>query len=524
MRSIVLASPRSRWLLALAVLLTSSFAIHAWDVTGIITDDTGQPIEAARMTLFNADTTFFREVRSAADGRFRVEGVPAGIYTVGAAAPGRAYEEQAVTMTAGGATTDFVLGPDVHPGRWDVLGDPGERLGGTDSGVLLPDGRIIYCHDTQDPVLFDPATGVRTRPPASPSIQGCHAVTLLPDGRVIYVGGADWPVYGPGTKQVKTFDPVTQTWAWQPGLTDDRWYPTMVPLSDGGLLAVGGGGLRNPKRVTTSEIFDPATRTWTPAGEIALGNEVSPAVLLYTGEVLMTHRPPQRFNPATRTWRKAADFVQGSRMPNGDHSDHEIVLMPNGEVVAIGHKSLSGTLVEIYDPAADAWRLGTNRVPARSRASILLLPDRQILVLGGEKEDPADTTRTNPWGQLWLTEAYDPAAGTWRRLADLHVAREYHALPILVPDGRVLVVGGEEEPGREPTRSVIEAFSPPYLFRGIRPRLAPLDSACYHRGERLTLRVDRTAAPTEVILMGTTATTHFMDSGNGRYLSLPFTQ
>jgi hypothetical protein len=31
-----------------------------------------------------------------------------------------------------------------------------------DSGSLLPDGRILYCHDTLEPVIFDPVTGAKS--------------------------------------------------------------------------------------------------------------------------------------------------------------------------------------------------------------------------------------------------------------------------------------------------------------------------------------------------------------------------
>ena len=89
------------------------------------------------------------------------------------------------------------------------------------------------------------------------------------------------------------------------------------------------------------------------AGDIAIGNEVSPVVLLYTGEVLMTHRPPQLFDPGNLAWRSTMDFVQGDRMPNGDHSDHELQLLPDGRVAAIGYKTFNlsvGRMLEIYDP------------------------------------------------------------------------------------------------------------------------------------------------------------------------------
>lgn len=495
-------------------------------ITGKVSDGAQAAIAGARVTLASASAFF--ETRTDAAGVYTVLGVTAGDYQLGASARGREYLESPTTITTGCAAKDFALGPETNPGSWVTLGDPTEKLGGTNSGVLLPDGRLMYCHDTKDPVIWDPVTNEKSFPPQSPKLQGCHAVTLQPDGRLIYVGGADVPIYGPGTKQVKTFDPVTSTWEVHPDLIDYRWYPTMIPLPDGQLLTVGGGGLNNPVRVKTSELMDPATMTWSPAGDIAIGNEVSPIVLLYSGKALMTHRPPQLFDPATKQWSVAADFVQGNRMANGDHADHELVLLPDGKVVAIGYISFNpgnpGNMVEVYDPDADQWALGASSTPVRSRASTLQLPDKRILVMGGFKEDAADPTPTNEWGQVALTDLYDPGLDAWRRLAGMSIKREYHAMPILVPDGRVFIVGGEGQPGNEPAQSIVEAFSPPYLARGPRPEILELDTTTLARGGTVSFKIAKTSAPTSVVLMGTVATTHFMDSGNGRYLELAFTQ
>ncbi|MCC6622273.1 MAG: DUF1929 domain-containing protein [Deltaproteobacteria bacterium] len=492
---------------------------------GAVTAPGGAPIERARVTIVGPGESFV-EARTDSQGKFRAEGLVPGTYTLGVSALGQAYDERVVTVTGPCTTADFVLGPETELGATELLGDPGERLGGTNSGVLLPDGRLMYCHDTRDPVIFDPVSREKVRPPESPRIQGCHAVTLLPDGRLLYVGGADVDGYGPGTRQVKTFDPIAMKWEIQPDLVAARWYPTMVPLPDGQLVAAGGGGVDNPLRVKTSETFDPATLTWTAAGDIAIGNEVSPVVLLYTGKVLMTHRPPQLYDPATRSWSLAADFVQGDRMPNGDHADHELVLLPDGRVLAIGHKSFVhgrvGELLEIYDPDRNEWALGASFAPARSRPSAVLLPDARVLVLSGEKEDDADPTPVNAWNYMALADLYDPARNSWRRVAPMALAREYHMMPILVPDGRVIIVGGEGAPGNEPALSTIEAMSPPYLFRGPRPEIHDLAQTSLARGASFVFRVTRTAAPTKVVLIGTSASTHFMDSGNGRYLELPF--
>lgn len=499
-------------------------------VTGEVNDGAAPAasIPGARVTLVGDAPVSFRETRSDGAGRYTFLDVPAGQYRVGASARGREYVETAVTVSTSCAEVDLPLGPETNIGLWETLGDPGEAFGGTNSGVLLPDGRLMYCHDTLDPVILDPVTEERTFPGGSPMLQGCHAVTVMSDGRVIYVGGHDVPVYGPGTRQVKTFDPEALTWQMQPDLNDYRWYPTMVPLPDGQLLTVGGGGLDNPVRVNTAEVMNPATMTWSPVGDIAIGNEVSPIVLLYTGKALMTHRPPQLYDPATQAWSLAGDFVQGDRMSNGDHADHEMILLPDGKVVAIGFKTFEpgnyGNLVEIYDPDSDSWQLGASFAPIRSRASAVLLPDQRILVAGGFKEELSDPTPVNAWGQVALTDLYDPSTDAWRRLDEMELGREYHAMPILVPDGRVFITGGEGSPGNEPDQSVIEAFYPPYLFRGPRPEILDFTEDTFQRGQSFTLRVANTSAPTSVVMMGTIATTHFMDSGNGRYLELDFTQ
>src|SRR5690606_22824277 len=116
----------------------------------------------------------------------------------------------------------------------------------------------------------------------------------------------------------------------------------------------------------------------------------------------------------------------------------------------------------------------------------------------------------------------DPYADTWRRLAPMPRKREYHALAILVPDGRIIVVGGEGAPGNEPPLSIIDAYEPPYLFRGVRPQILNLEKTDYQRGETIHFDVARTNAPNSVVLQSTQAVTHMMNCGENRFLDLNF--
>lgn len=86
------------------------------------------------------------------------------------------------------------------------------------------------------------------------------------------------------------------------------------------------------------------------------------------------------------------------------------------------------------------------------------------------------------------------------------------------------MTGGEGAPGNEPAASRTEAFMPPYLLRGPRPAIAAVDATDLARGADVTLTLETDEAITAVVMMGTNATTHFMDSGNGRYLALDYTQ
>ncbi|MBA3648728.1 MAG: DUF1929 domain-containing protein [Chitinophagales bacterium] len=511
----------------LLVIFYASDLYGQYSIKGKVKDSAQLPIINTRVTLFNSDTTVFIENRTTATGKYNIKDVASGNYTLGIEALGKEYIEISLIVTGSISALNFTLANETQKGNWDVIIQSPEALGGTNLGVLLPDGKIFYCHNTKDPFKFDPATNDTILVNGDDKIQGCVGPVLLPDGNVIFIGGADQDFYGPGTRLVKTYDPVSNIWQDQPNMLEYRWYPTVAKLPDNKILIAGGGGLNNPVRTNTSEIYDPATGTSQWVDNIAIGNEVSPVVLLYTGKVLMTHRPPQLFDPATNQWNLADDFVQGNRMANGDHADHELVLLPDGRAVAIGFKSFTsdpGNMVEFYDPLKNSWSLGNNFSPVRSRAKTVLAPNKKIFVMAGYKEEASDPIPTNQYGYMNITDQYDPYSGTWRRLDAMNYSREYHAITTLVPDGRIIAVGGEGEPGNEPTFSVIEAFTPPYLLRGVRPVIKNLSSTNLLRGSSFNFKVSRTKTPTSVILLSNALNTHFMNSGNNRYLDLAFTK
>ncbi|MBI3843293.1 MAG: DUF1929 domain-containing protein [Planctomycetes bacterium] len=512
--------------ICLLVFVALSSRALAATVSGNVRNSTSG-ISAARVTLATSDLSFFREARSDAAGGYSFTAIPSGNYLLGASAVGYEYREIPLSVSGSDLSRDFLLGADSQMGRWTIIGNTSpEALFASNSASLLPDGRIFFCHDTEEPVLFDPVTGAKTFPPRSPSQQGCHIPTVLADGRLAFFGGQGTDDFRDAVRTAKAFDPSTMTWEVLPLMFEERWYPGMARLSDGRPLLMGGGQRPNAQRTPTCEIYDPLRRTWTRTGSMSRASDYPPSVLLFTGEVLRTWYPPQLYDPATGQWRDTGQFVQPDRLWPG-HCDHSMVVLPDGRAMVCGvtrGSLVAPSMVELYDPQTEQWSLGATPPVTRAQTEVVLLPDGTVLSAGGRLEDPNSTVPTNEFGETKIAEIYDSVLDRWRRVADMNYFREYHATTLLVPDGRVVTTAGTGSPAFPGISNDIEAFEPPYLLRGIRPRIESVSTTDLVNGEPFTMTVSRTSAVTSVVLIGTSSVTHWVDGGVPRLLRLPFTQ
>jgi hypothetical protein len=495
----------------------------------------GSGVPAVRVTVFLDDLTFFREVRTAADGGYMIPDVPNGTYRLGVALRGMEYQQLDVTVGAGVVTRDFTLGPETSPGRWDIVGSTlPEFFDATDIAILLPDGRAMFCHDTTDPIIYDPATQTNFAAAGSWSEQGCMNATLLQDGRVIMVGGQS-PV-DPGSFRnavnwVKAYNPMNNTWAPLPFMNapNGRWYPGMCRLNDASLLVMGGGTAPNAARTATTERYTLGAPAWVNSGNMLNPSEFTPTALLHTGEVLLTWSPPQLYNPTSGVFRATGNFTQPNRgWP--DHSDHSIVVLADGRVVALGIRAGANdytAMSEVYNPATGQWTAGTSPALRRYQAEVVQLPDGRTLVAAG------DTGSTNPGvphtlGVVKWSDLYDPEGGpggTWRRMADMNWFREYHAVTLLIPDGRVITTGGTRIKFQVgPTSADIEGFVPPYLLRGVRPQITSISATRLERGRGVTMAITPATTLTSAVLVSTGAHTHWVDTGTQRRVVLPVAQ
>jgi hypothetical protein len=147
---------------------------------------------------------------------------------------------------------------------------------------------------------------------------------------------------------------------------------------------------------------------------------------------------------------------------------------------------------------------------ARRHLNATLLPDGNVLVTGGTY-GPGHSNETTP---AFSAELWNPATETWTTLASASVPRLYHSSAVLLPDGRVVTTGGDNI-------TDLEAFSPPYLFKGARPTLSGVPARMGY-GQRWSMQSPEAADISKVTLIRLSSVTHAFDQ-NQRMNVLQFT-
>jgi hypothetical protein len=241
---------------------------------------------------------------------------------------------------------------------------------------------------------------------------------------------------------------VRGTWSATGSMAVHRGSHTATLLLDGRVLVVGG--MQTYRALASVEVYDPRTRTWSSAGSLPIPSWGHTATLLPNGKVLVvggsqadgyhvgSSSGAELYDPQTNSWSAAASM----RTPR---SFHTATLLPDGRVLVVGgvetSSDVSGQVLasaELYDPGTDAWAPAPPLSAARAKHDAILLANQHVLVFGGTQgfgySKATDALRS--------AELYDPITQTWSPAASMQYAR---ILPtgLLLPDGRVLVVGDE---------------------------------------------------------------------------------
>jgi hypothetical protein len=190
------------------------------------------------------------------------------------------------------------------------------------------------------------------------------------------------------------------------------------------------------------------------------------------------------------------------------------VLIAGGLDPSSGSARLATNTAEIIDlnQPSPEWQFTGSMKYGRVHLNGTLLPDGTVLVTGGTQKGFSDLG-----GAAMAAELFDPATGTWTEMASMQVPRLYHSTAFLLPDGRVVTTGNNDE-----TR--FEIYSPSYLFKGARPSItSPLNIAAKYGGVfNVGFTTPGGTAITKVALIRLSAVTHSWNMDQ-RYVPLSFT-
>lgn len=385
----------------------------------------------------------------------------------------------------------------------------------------------------------------------------CAGQTLLPDGRVLAVGGTEWrtlpDAFFHGTKDVRLYDPKTNTWSSAPDMAFKRWYPSALTLPDGRVLIASGIENTNaPTMIKELEVFDPATTLTTqlpasadrdlpmyprlyvvPSGPLQGDVFFQPGGCLWCpsgesdGEAAWNFA--QSFDVESNTWTQHSLSVLGARQAPITAllalrpPEYSAKILTASGTIQRGFAATPTSEITDLSVVPPTHTLSGDMNEGRWFSNHVLLPDGTVLAVGGAKYDGVLLTGgdANDVAPVLNAELFDPdapasgpgrARGDWRTLAPMTVARVYHSTALLLPDGRVWVAGSvpatvATPAGETPSEDRNEIFEPPYLFRGDRPAISDAPAAATW-GEGFTVKTPDVERIEQVVLVRSGSVTH----------------
>ena len=466
-------------------------------------------------------------------------------------AASRAVEPNAVindawseAITWSDSREDFAIHVALMPdGNLTLMGNAAFTITPTPLGAPIPPTTAI----NRQAVPFDFPTLTTIGTQSFIDALYCTASTFLSDGRLFSAGGTR-VLYGPGPDFAfglpDAYISDGTTWTRLPDMKGTsilpeamRWYPTTTRLADKRILVLGGYEVVNPfiTKNLSAETYDPATNSWTV---VTPKNALPDAAFSYMyTHVFQLPTPTARgevlafgdvgvpmFMDSAGVWRASAKQRHGSRAPgpnygNGGSTSMLPIRVQNGEwgynngsvIMFQGQTGGANKLyLDVYDPVADQWLQSQHMGVQRTHNASVILPDARVLVLGGEDfKGSAVQGRAQYW---------DPRAGgslSWGTQQYPEV-RGYHNVAVLLPDGRVMFGSGNKDYTRGELNS-FRYYYPSYLF-GPRPTIQAAQPVLAY--DHLGWVTYDGPPPAEIVLIGIGAMTHSFDM-NQRHIQLP---
>ncbi|GHG03817.1 radical copper oxidase GlxA [Streptomyces zaomyceticus] len=284
-----------------------------------------------------------------------------------------------------------------------------------------------------------------------------------------------------GIKGAYEFDPKAEKYIPVAPMKDARWYPTLVTLDDGRVLAVSGLNDVGDVVPGDNEIYDPVTKKWSkgpfryfptyPSLFLTQGGK-----LLYTGSNA-GYGPAEKGREAGLWDLEKNSFTKLGGLTDPDQletsaslilppaQDQKVMVLGGG---GVGESPRSTARTSIVDLSEDSpvFTDGPALPQGTRYLSSVLLPDDTVFTTGGSEQ-----YRGRGGSDILKAQFYDPRSNAFTEAAEPTVGRNYHSEALLLPDGRVATFGSDPLfDDKDNTRlgtfeQRVEVFTPPYLHR-----------------------------------------------------------
>jgi hypothetical protein len=334
--------------------------------------------------------------------------------------------------------------------------------------------------------------------------------TLLLDSRVLVVGGRTQPLaYAPGgapTSRVEIFDPATKRFSPAASLGVARSGHTATLLPSGKVLVAGGDG----GGLGTAEIYDPASGQWSLTAPMNFRRTDHAAALLASGKVLVTggatmtymgisqggsapaRLPAELYDPSLDAWTVAATPIFDRPVKP------TATVLRDGRVLVVGGQYMWNSpdeareKSEIYEPTSDKWVASTPEVRTGARQY-----QSATMLADGRVLVAGGMRDLQGTG---LATLYDPRSNSWTQLPNM-LANRYGQGAALLPSGWVLVVGGDSGSNDQYLTAGAEEFDPAsnrwFVVAGLAESRGSIQAVGFSDGEVLAVGGDAPAgAPT----------------------------
>ncbi|MFJ2808459.1 galactose oxidase-like domain-containing protein [Kitasatospora sp. NPDC087271] len=331
-----------------------------------------------------------------------------------------------------------------------------------------------------------------------------------------------------GIRSAFEFNPDTELYEQVTDMAYARWYPTLTGLGDGRVVTVSGlddtGEILNGN---DNEIYDPKNKTWSKGPDRYF--PTYPSIFLTASGKLFYSGSNAGYGPADKgrdpgVWDLSNNGFQpvpGLRDPALTETSSSVLLPPaQAQKVmvlgggGVGESPLSTARTDIVDLSAakPAFTPGPDLPAGGTRyLNSVILPDDTVFTTGG-----SSGYRGRGASDLLKAQVYHPDTNSFSTAAEPAVGRNYHSEALLLPDGRVAVLGSnplfadkaETTPGGFEQR--IEIYTPPYLFHGDRPQVAAAPGAA-KLGTTVRIGTARPDAVATAKLIRPSSVTHVTD-------------